>query len=175
MNTNTILLNAVTDPALTGPNLYPWDFGSHVAELQELLRAHGFRLRIDGDFGSTTEAAVKAFQRQHGLRVDGVVDIKTWTALKTKIQPGTRILKQGRTGGDVRELQGLLRVHGYHVSRNGIFDDDTKQAVISFQEKHKLKPNGIVDFITWTVLRAGSPLPTPTEQTGWFLNFRKWW
>lgn len=175
MNTKTAFVSVSTDPALTGPNLYPWDFGMAVAELQELLRAHGFALKIDGDFGSMTEAAVKAFQRQQGLRIDGVVGVKTWAALKSTVQPGTRILREGQTGADVYELQGLLRVYGYEVLRNGIFDSRTKQAVITFQEKHKLRPEGIVDPISWTLLRGGSPLPTPPQQTGWFFNFRKWW
>ncbi|MFB2971013.1 peptidoglycan-binding protein [Aerosakkonema sp. BLCC-F183] len=38
----------------------------------------------------------------------------------------------------MRELQGLLQVHGYNVIRNGIFSSDTKLAVIAFQQKHKV-------------------------------------
>lgn len=175
MNTQIQLANTTIDAATAGPVLYPWDCGPAVAQLQELLRAHGFRMRIDGDFGSVTEAAVRVFQRQNGLRPDGIADTKTWAALKSTVQPGTRILRRGHTGADVRELQGLLQIHGYSVPRNGIFDDDTKQAAIAFQQKHKLKDNGIVDQITWTILRAGFPLPPPPEQSRWLINFRKWW
>ncbi len=175
MNSDRELANASTNPALTDPDLYPWDFGSAVAQLQELLRAHGFDVKIDGDFGSRTEAAVKAFQKQQGLRINGVVDFETWTTLKTTIQPGTRLLRRGHTGADVRELQGLLQIQGYNVPRNGIFCVNTKQAVIAFQQRHKLKDNGIVDPITWTILRGGLPLPTFPKQTGWFFNIRKWW
>lgn len=35
---------------------------------------------IDGVFGTKTEAVVKKFQRQKGLKVDGLVGIKTWKA-----------------------------------------------------------------------------------------------
>ena len=175
MKTELLLADTVMDTALTGPVIYPWDSGSAVAQLQELLRAHGFRMRIDGDFGGVTEAAVRSFQRQRGLRPDGIVDAKTWASLKGTIQPGTRTLRLGHTGSDVWELQGLLQVHGYSIVRNGWFDRDTKQATIAFQQKHKLKDNGIVDAITWTILRAGSPLPPAPQQNRWLIDFRKWW
>ena len=35
----------------------------------------------DGDFGSKTEAAVRAFQRDHNLVPDGIVGPKTWEIL----------------------------------------------------------------------------------------------
>ena len=38
---------------------------------------------IDGDFGKDTLAAVKAFQQDRGLKVDGIVGPKTWAALGT--------------------------------------------------------------------------------------------
>lgn len=38
----------------------------------------------DGIFGEQTDAAVRAFQREHGLVVDGIVGDKTWTALNIK-------------------------------------------------------------------------------------------
>ena len=38
-------------------------------------------VETDGIFGVETEAAVRQFQRTHGLTVDGVAGIKTWDAL----------------------------------------------------------------------------------------------
>ena len=52
--------------------------------LQELLNQLGAALTVDGDFGSKTEAAVKDYQKNHGLTVDGVVGKKTWAALGVK-------------------------------------------------------------------------------------------
>lgn len=50
-----------------------------VAYLQyELNKQGGYGLEVDGDFGAKTEAAVKSFQREHGLAVDGIVGKKTW-------------------------------------------------------------------------------------------------
>jgi peptidoglycan hydrolase-like protein with peptidoglycan-binding domain len=36
---------------------------------------------IDGDFGPTTETAVKALQKRYGLEPDGVVGGSTWEIL----------------------------------------------------------------------------------------------
>ncbi|MDQ2097194.1 MAG: peptidoglycan-binding protein [Tychonema bourrellyi B0820] len=56
--------------------------GAAVRDLQERLRAKGFlRLRADGVFGRTTQAAVKAAQRQYKLPADGVVGSATWEVL----------------------------------------------------------------------------------------------
>lgn len=176
MDANQGIVYRMTAAALSGPTLYPWDTGPAVTDLQKLLNAHGFHLRVDGDFGYITEAAVKEFQSQRGLRIDGIVGPKTQMALKTTLQPGTRLLHEGCTGADVCELQGLLLVNGYSLNRNGVFDEVTKQAILDFQQKHKLRCTGAVDPITWRVLR-GNPLPPPPlpKRMQWLANMRKWW
>ncbi|MDH6565714.1 peptidoglycan hydrolase-like protein with peptidoglycan-binding domain [Streptomyces sp. SAI-117] len=38
---------------------------------------------VDGEFGSGTESAVRAFQDERGLNADGVVAHDTWVALRS--------------------------------------------------------------------------------------------
>lgn len=58
--------------------------GHDVKKLQKLLNARGLSphpIVIDGVFGPTTLTAVKKFQRQAHIPVDGVVGGKTWDRL----------------------------------------------------------------------------------------------
>ena len=53
-----------------------------VKSVQKALKSAGFYAgSIDGQAGSKTKDAVKAFQRARGLKADGVVGKKTWSAL----------------------------------------------------------------------------------------------
>jgi peptidoglycan hydrolase-like protein with peptidoglycan-binding domain len=56
--------------------------GAAVVKLQQALIARGYDPHgVDGSFGPKTDAAVRAFQRAHGLKVDGLVGPITWHAL----------------------------------------------------------------------------------------------
>lgn len=69
------------------PTLRRGSQGDEVADLQTILNArYGADLEVDGNFGKATEAAVKAFQKSHGLTADGVVGAKTWKALGVKAE-----------------------------------------------------------------------------------------
>jgi peptidoglycan hydrolase-like protein with peptidoglycan-binding domain len=55
--------------------------GAEVIKLQKQLQNLGFLTgKIDGDFGISTEAAVKAAQFRYGLEPDGIVGATTWKA-----------------------------------------------------------------------------------------------
>lgn len=63
----------------------PFMQGSDVVHCQRILRELGYDIGsygIDGKYGSATEAAVKKFQNEHGLVVDGKVGVKTWAMLE---------------------------------------------------------------------------------------------
>lgn len=58
------------------------DAGGDVADLQaRLMQEPGIVLEIDGQFGPLTEAAVRAFQRAHGLAADGIAGARTFAAM----------------------------------------------------------------------------------------------
>lgn len=67
--------------------------GDDVKELQRLLNANGYSLDVDGQWGDNTEAAVRKYQKQKGLTVDGIVGTNTWGSLygtnKTTTTPTT--------------------------------------------------------------------------------------
>lgn len=78
----------LTDGAKAGEKIYPTlrkgDKGADVANLQRLLMQAGYALPkygADGDFGDECLNAVKAFQKDKSLTVDGIVGAKTWKAL----------------------------------------------------------------------------------------------
>lgn len=58
------------------------DRGNDVTILQGYLH-----LVQDGIFGSITQEAVKAFQREHNLIADGIVGVNTWRLLESKGKP----------------------------------------------------------------------------------------
>lgn len=63
------------------PNLSYGTSGLSVRILQRLLLANGYPVRVDGNFGALTEIAVKAFQSNRNLTIDGVVGQQTWEEL----------------------------------------------------------------------------------------------
>jgi murein L,D-transpeptidase YcbB/YkuD len=55
--------------------------GVSVRILQQLLATNGYGVGINGKFTAVTEIAVKSFQGQRNLEIDGVVGPSTWVEL----------------------------------------------------------------------------------------------
>jgi hypothetical protein len=117
----------------------------------------------DGIFGRATKAAVKRWQRRHGLAADGVVGPATWSALKRAHRRSRSAARVRSGGGAVRRLQRALG-----VSADGVFGPGTLAAVKRFQRGRGLTPDGVVGPATWAALghagvsvvlkrRGGSP------------------
>ena len=63
------------------------------------------------------------------------------------------VLRQGSTGGEVKEVQRRLKNWGYYSGAvDGIFGSGTKKAVISFQKKNGLTADGVVGKATYKAL-----------------------
>jgi peptidoglycan hydrolase-like protein with peptidoglycan-binding domain len=75
----------------------------------------------------------------------------------------------GSKGSDVTELQKLLNKNGATLDEDGIFGNNTKQAVKDYQQKNGLAADGIVGNNTWGALtkaQSGSPAAsTPMSRT----------
>jgi peptidoglycan hydrolase-like protein with peptidoglycan-binding domain len=143
------VFDGATEPAPGArPVLKRGASGDYVRELQELLA-----IRVDGQFGAATEAAVIDFQRQNKLQMDGIVGGQTWEALlQQKVtDPDSpakrRTIKRGDSGEDVTTLQELL-----DLTRDGQFGPVTEAAVKSFQRGSDLRDDGIVGPLTWAKL-----------------------
>lgn len=78
------------EPSTQKPTLKKGSTGPYVVELQTDLIRLGYdvgKTGADGKFGSNTEKAVKSFQKDHKLKVDGIVGPDTWAALDAEIDP----------------------------------------------------------------------------------------
>lgn len=119
---------------------------------------------IDGTFDANTEAAVRAFQSDVGLTVDGIVGTNTYSALVSahRFSMQSRILSIGCEGDDVAELQKRLnRFRKYGgaqyssmpvIAEDGVFGSGTQSAVIAFQQASGLTADGIVGSNTYGAL-----------------------
>lgn len=80
----TTINNEVKTVNITLNQLSRGSTGTQVKTLQRLLMALGYNLGgygADGDFGSATDSAVRKFQKDKRLSVDGIVGTNTWNAL----------------------------------------------------------------------------------------------
>lgn len=71
------------------PTLKKGDSGSYVKELQTDLIKLGYNLNpygADGDFGNTTESAVRLYQAEHDLTVDGICGDATWKSILAEVE-----------------------------------------------------------------------------------------
>ena len=130
----------------------------------------------DGDFGPSTTASVKSFQRTFGLSETGIVDEATWNSIQGTYYeilsrfpyefsdglilpfPG-RVLRIGVDGNDVRALQEYLNFisNTYteipKVTVDGSYGPSTANAVNKFVEIFNLPDNnGRVNAQVWNAI-----------------------
>lgn len=165
--------------------------GEDVRLLQESLSAIGLDVgKIDGVFGKKTRAAVMTFQREMGLKVDGIAGVMTLASLEAAVQAGVavgsgqiptdpaqtpvqepmapvtqtiRTLKNGMIGEDVSTVQRRLAAFGYlGISPTGEYGATTIAAVKAFQTAHGLKADGVCGPKTLSALLSDSVIPAAT-------------
>lgn len=79
---NSEVMSTSNPYPLSTPLLKKGSKGESVKWLQYELNKHGYKLNVDGDFGVKTEAAVKDFQKNHRLIIDGIAGKNTIAKLK---------------------------------------------------------------------------------------------
>ena len=138
------------------------------AGLQVALRAQGLYLGpIDALVGPHTVAAVRAFQRTHGLPATGIADVRTRRALGPLGTPlfGSRTLRHGMFGWDVSVLQFLLGQHGIRVPVNSYFDGPTVRGLRRYQRQLHVTADGIAGPATFTALGLQTRIPVRALRT----------
>jgi N-acetylmuramoyl-L-alanine amidase len=132
------------------------DAGEPVRDVQHRLVELGFRVdpgELEGSFGPTTQAAVRAFQQRRGLPSDGMVGPDTWGELvEAGYRLGDRTLylrSPAFRGDDVRELQRRLNALGFDAGKeDGIFGGRTSDGAMEFQRNVGARSDGIVGLDT---------------------------
>ncbi len=167
MRLRILLTGAVAAAAMTAaPAALASGRNPQTAGLQVALRAQGlYRGPIDAIAGPKTVAAVRAFQRIHGLRVTGLATARTRKALGPLGRPlfGARTLRRGAFGWDVAVLQFLLVRQGISVPVNAYFDAPTLHGVRILQHRLHVRRDGIVGPHTLTAIVHREPTPLATH------------
>ena len=116
--------------------------GSNVKQLQQNLIGMGYLDgSADGVYGAKTRSAVKEFQKDYGLSVDGNAGEATQSALRSAV---------------VR-LQVELKAAGYAPgSADGKFGGKTRKALLAYQEDKGLSKTGEADRDTWSAIDRGT-------------------
>ena len=136
---------------------------------------------VDGIYDADTERAVRAFQKQFNLGVDGIVGRATWYRIAFIYNNVKRLseldsegllldeisrqfpetLREGSTGPGVQLLQYFLAIVGEYYDQlprwqvdqiDGIFGPRTREAVEAYQRMVGLTVDGIVGRTTWNTL-----------------------
>ena len=138
------------------PTLQSGAAGEAVRELQIALQETGQDPGpIDGVFGSQTEAAVKAFQAERGITVDGVVGPITWRNIDEFAEFDEPVLREGSTGLPVRRAQSRLTAAGFDTGGvDGVFGPQTESGVRALQQATGVTVDGIVGPQTWQQIDA---------------------
>lgn len=161
------------------------DHGSAVAEIRAILAGRGLLppsttglvAAADAVFDEECDKAVRAFQQERGLIVDGIVGPATYRSLReASYKLGARVLafrfSSPMVGDDVATLQSRLQNLGYYTGLvDGTFGDTTHQSVCLYQSEYGLSADGICGPATirsldrlGTRVSGGSPYAIRQEE-----------
>ncbi|MCF2941940.1 peptidoglycan-binding protein, partial [Paenibacillus alkaliterrae] len=160
------------------------DQGESVKAVQEKLRTLGYNIAADGQFGAQTQAAVRQFQRDYGIKADGVVGNQTFSVLGAadstrhasdtikaaaiqsakQSRPGdisghTLILSEASMNNVLREVERLARQAGPNAYvRTNIVDNKPVIVGIGYRQQPSANPR-----IQVMNSGSGSPASNPVQ------------
>ena len=129
--------------------------GASVKKLQRNLTRAGFRTAADGAFGPATRASLMRWERWRGRRVDGIATRRDRRALRRSARFGTRVLRKGMRGRDVRGLQYHLTRAGYGTGRDGVFGPLTRATLMRWEGARGRRTDGVATRRDQRALRGG--------------------
>lgn len=136
-----------------------------IRPIQVALKNKGYYIpELDGVANEDTYNAVLKYQTDNGMTADGMVGPATKAALLGGSDgSGTvsYVQKLGSNGALALYLQRMLNVLGYNVPTDGVFTEETRNAILSFQTENGLDPDGQVGPATWTKLFQLYKVPIP--------------
>jgi peptidoglycan hydrolase-like protein with peptidoglycan-binding domain len=107
-----------------------------IGEPVRILQAN-LGVEADGIFGGATDTALREYQREHGLMVDGIAGPDSFTSMGLY---ELVLLQRGIRGEMVRRVQEALG-----IGADGIFGGGTETAVRAWQEQNGVEVTGYVD------------------------------
>lgn len=158
-------------------------YNFRVEEIQDVLQNMGFYKGVpDGFLGASTREALRKFQKSRQIRRTGYIDNKTWQILKMAMAERRDAIKryaqapppeaaqntriENRDIYDevinyrlnakerVKKIQVALKNAGFEPGEiDGRMGKKTQDAVMKFQKKNGLTPDGIVGTKTWETLK----------------------
>ena len=160
--------------------------GDDVRQYQQRLVELGYLSSkyVTGMFNQPTVEATKAFQSMNGLKVDGAAGpqslkliysndalnadgVRVGDLLMSSSGTGvSEVLTAGMTGEQVRQVQSRLAELGYLSASfvNGVYDDNTRQAIRRFQQANGLSADGAAGSATQSRLYASGAVTAQTAR-----------
>ena len=160
--------------------------GDDVRQYQQRLVELGYLSSkyVTGKFNQPTVEATKAFQTMNGLKVDGAAGpqslkliysndalnadgVRAGDLLMSSSGTGvSEVLTAGMTGEQVRQVQSRLAELGYLSASfvNGVYDDNTRQAIRRFQQANGLTADGAAGSATQSRLYASGAVTAQTAR-----------
>ena len=111
---------STTTPTNTKNYLTVGDKGDAVKTLQTKLNKVGYKLTVDGEYGSATKAAVTSFQKKYNLEVDGIAGKNTITKLDSVIAAKSKNTSSttSKAPSKVRKFVGKVNKNNAPVRKN---------------------------------------------------------